>query len=93
MSGDRYAWKNMVYTQELVNHLKEAKNELQNLFSTGSLCGETIDTTCMKHIEVIGRCKLIDAVVELIEEGIPSEEEVEGKVEVPPSPTEDYKDA
>ena len=36
MSGDRYAWKNMVYTQELVNHLKEAKNELQNLFSTGS---------------------------------------------------------
>ena len=29
MSGDRYAWKNMVYTQELVNYLKSAKKELQ----------------------------------------------------------------
>ena len=93
MSADRYAWKNMVYTQELTNHLKAAKNELQDLFSKGALCGETMDATAMSHVEIIGRCKLIDAVVELIEEGIPSEEEVEGKVEVPPSPTEDYKDA
>ena len=39
MSGDRYAWKGMVYTQELVNYLKAAKGELQDLFSKGSLCG------------------------------------------------------
>ena len=31
MSGDRYAWKGMVYTQELVNYLKSAKKELQDL--------------------------------------------------------------
>ena len=92
MSGDRYAWKGMVYTQELVNYLKLAKKELQDLFAKGALCGETIDATAMSHVEIIGRCKLIDAVVELIEEGIPSGEE-EGKVEGPPSPTEDYKDA
>ena len=92
MSGDRYAWKGMVYTQELVNYLKGAKTELQNLFSRGALCGETMDSTAMAHIEIIGRCKLIDAVIELIDEGIPSNEE-EGKAEGPPSPTEDYKDA
>jgi len=92
MSGDRYAWKGMVYTQELVNYLKAAKKELQDLFAKGALCGETMDTTAMSHIEIIGRCKLIDAVIELIDEGIPSNEE-EGKVEGPQSPTEDYKDA
>ena len=55
MSGDRYAWKNMVYTQELVNYLKAAKTELQELFSKGALCGETVDATAMSHIEIIGR--------------------------------------
>jgi len=90
MSGDRYAWKGMVYTQELVNYLKSAKQELQNLFSQGALCGETMDTTAMTHIEIIGRCKLIDAVIELIEEGVPSNDEEEDKEE---EATEDYKDA
>ena len=91
MSGDRYAWKGMVYTQELVNYLKSAKQELQNLFSQGALCGETMDTTAMTHIEIIGRFKLIDAVIELIEEGVPvTEEEKELK---PEEPSEDYKDA
>ena len=92
MSGDRYAWKNMVYTQELVNYLKTAKKELQNLFARGALCGETMDATAMSHVEIIGRCKLIDAVVELIDEGIPSNEENEEKKEVVET-TEDYKDA
>ena len=91
MSGDRYAWKGMVYTQELVNYLKSAKQELQNLFSQGALCGETMDTTAMTHIEIIGRCKLIDAVIDLIEEGIPV---IEGEEkDTKNSPTEDYKDA
>ena len=89
MSGDRYAWKNMVYTQELVNYLKSAKNELQELFSKGAFCGENIDATAMSHVEIIGRCKLIDAVVELIEEGVPSVEEEENSEEA----SEDYKDA
>tara|TARA_R100001594_G_scaffold147050_1_gene199470 strand:- start:344 stop:619 length:276 start_codon:yes stop_codon:yes gene_type:complete len=91
MSGDRYAWKNMVYTQELTNHLKAAKNELQDLFSKGALCGETVDATAMSHIEIIGRCKLIDAVIELIDEGVPSNEEddKDEKVET----TEEYSDA
>ena len=92
MSGDRYAWKSMVYTQELINYLKLAKSELQDLFSKGALCGETMDATAMSHVEIIGRCKLIDAVIELVDEGVPSDEE-EGKVEGPPNPTEDYKDA
>ena len=91
MSADRYAWKNMVYTQELTNHLKAAKNELQDLFSKGALCGETIDSTCMKHIEIIGRCKLIDAVIELINEGVPSSEEDEENKEI--EPAEEYSDA
>ena len=90
MSGDRYAWKNMVYTQELINYLRSAKNELQELFSKGALCGETIDATAMSHVEIIGRCKLIDAVIELIEEGVPSNDEEEDKEE---EATEDYKDA
>jgi len=90
MSGDRYAWKNMVYTQELVNYLKSAKNELQELFSKGAFCGENIDATAMSHVEIIGRCKLIDAVIELIEEGVPSNDEEEDKEE---EATEDYKDA
>tara|TARA_R100001082_G_scaffold73012_2_gene41854 strand:- start:36 stop:311 length:276 start_codon:yes stop_codon:yes gene_type:complete len=91
MSGDRYAWKNMVYTQELVNYLKAAKNELQELFSKGALCGETMDTTAMTHVEIIGRCKLIDAVVELIDEGVPStEEDDKDKKE---ETSKDYKDA
>ena len=91
MSGDRYAWKGMVYTQELVDYLKTAKKELQDLFSRGALCGETMDATAMSHVEIIGRCKLIDAVIELIDEGIPSnEKEEELKIE---TPTEDYKDA
>tara|TARA_R110002020_G_scaffold440986_1_gene651693 strand:+ start:1465 stop:1740 length:276 start_codon:yes stop_codon:yes gene_type:complete len=77
MSGDRYAWKGMVYTQELVNYLKTAKGELQDLFSRGALCGETMDTTAMTHVEIIGRCKLIDAVIDLINEGIPSDEQTE----------------
>ena len=91
MSGDRYAWKNMVYTQELVNYLKAAKNELKDLFSKGALCGETIDATAMSHVEIIGRCKLIDAVIELIDEGIPSNDEEEDKEKEEPS--EDYGDA
>ena len=90
MSGDRYAWKNMVYTQELVNYLKSAKNELQELFSKGAFCGENIDATAMSHVEIIGRCKLIDAVIELIEEGVPLNDEEEDKEE---EATEDYKDA
>ena len=91
MSGDRYAWKNMVYTQELVNYLKSAKNELQELFSKGAFCGENIDATAMSHVEIIGRCKLIDAVIELIDEGIPlNEENEEGKKE---ETAENYKDA
>ena len=90
MSGDRYAWKGMVYTQELVNYLKTAKGELQDLFSKGGFCGETIDATAMSHVEIIGRCKLIDAVVELIEEGIPSETEIKEDVT---KPAKDYKDA
>ena len=91
MSGDRYAWKNMVYTRELVDYLKLAKTELQDLFSKGALCGETVDSTAMSHVEIIGRCKLIDAVIELIDEGVPSnEEEKEGK---PKETAEDYKDA
>ena len=91
MSGDRYAWKNMVYTQESVNYLKAAKNELQELFSKGALCGETMDTTAMTHVEIIGRCKLIDAVVELIDEGVPSiEEDDKDKKE---ETSKDYKDA
>ena len=89
MSGDRYAWKNMVYTQELVNYLKSAKKELQELFSKGAFCGENIDTTAMGHTEIIGRCKLIDAVIELVEEGIPSNNEEEDKEEA----NESYKDA
>ena len=92
MSGDRYAWKNMVYTQELVNYLKTAKKELQNLFARGALCGETMDATAMSHVEIIGRCKLIDAVVELINEGLPVNEEGKEKEEVVET-TEDYKDA
>ena len=92
MSGDRYAWKNMVYTQELVNYLKAAKKELQELFSKGALCGETVDATAMTHVEIIGRCKLIDAVVELINEGLPVNEEGKEKEEVVET-TEDYKDA
>ena len=68
MSGDRYALKNMVYTKELVDYLKTAKKELQDLFSRGALCGETVDATALSHVEIIGRCKLIDAVVELINE-------------------------
>ena len=92
MSGDRYAWKNMVYTQELINYLRSAKNELQELFSKGALCGETMDTTAMTHVEIIGRCKLIDAVVELINEGLPVNEEGKEKEEVVET-TEDYKDA
>jgi len=91
MSGDRYAWKNMGYTQELVNYLKTAKKELQNLFARGALCGETMDATAMSHVEIIGRCKLIDAVVELIDEGIPSDEE--DKKEEVVETTKDYKDA
>ena len=91
MSGDRYAWKNMLYTQELVSYLKTAKKVLQDLFSRGALCGETMDTTAMTHIEIIGRCKLIDAVIDLIEEGIPV---IEGEEkDTKNSPTEDYKDA
>ena len=91
MSGDRYAWKSMVYTQELINYLKLAKSELQDLFSKGALCGETVDATAMSHVEIIGRCKLIDAVIELIDEGIPSREEEEDlKID---QPAEDYKDA
>ena len=91
MSGDRYAWKNMVYTQELINYLRSAKNELQELFSKGAFCGENIDATAMSHVEIIGRCKLIDAVIELIDEGIPlNEENEEGKKE---ETAENYKDA
>ena len=91
MSGDRYAWKNMVYTQELINYLKRAKAELQELFSKGAFCGENIDATAMSHVEIIGRCKLIDAVIELIDEGIPlNEEDEEGKKE---ETAENYKDA
>ena len=91
MSGDRYAWKNMLYTQELISYLKTAKKELQDLFSRGALCGETMDTTAMTHVEIIGRCKLIDAVIDLIEEGIPV---IEGEEkDTKNSPTEDYKDA
>ena len=90
MSGDRYAWKNMVYTKELVDYLKTAKKELQDLFSRGALCGETVDATALSHVEIIGRCKLIDAVVELIEEGIPSETEIKEDVT---KPAKDYKDA
>ena len=92
MSGDGYAWKGMVYTQELVNYLKTAKNELQDLFAKGALCGETMDATAMSHVEIIGRCKLIDAVIELIEEGIPSNEEGEEDLKID-QPAEDYKDA
>ena len=91
MSGDRYAWKKMVYTQELVNYLKGAKTELQNLFSRGALCGETIDATAMSHVEIIGRCKLIDAVIELINEGVPSNEEDNKDEEI--EPAEEYSDA
>ena len=91
MSADRYAWKNMVYTQELVNYLKAAKNELQDLFSRGALCGETIDATAMSHVEIIGRCKLINTVIELIAEGIPSNEEDEKDKEI--EPAEEYSDA
>jgi hypothetical protein len=91
MSGDRYAWKNMVYTQELVNYLKAAKKELQELFSKGALCGETVDATAMTHVEIIGRCKLIDAVIELIDEGVPSEEnEDNSKIE---DTSKEYNDA
>jgi len=90
MSGDRHAWKGMVYTQELVNYLKSAKKELQELFSKGAFCGENIDATAMSHVEIIGRCKLIDAVIELIEEGVPLNDEEEDKEE---EATEDYKDA
>ena len=89
MSGDRYAWKNMVYTQELVNYLKSAKKELQELFSKGAFCGENVDTTAMSHVEIIGRCKLIDAVIELVDEGVPSEEEEDQKEET----AKVYKDA
>jgi hypothetical protein len=89
MSGDRYAWKNMVYTQELINYLKGAKIELQNLFSRGALCGETMDATAMSHVEVIGRCKLIDTVIELINEGVPSSDEKDKEIE----PAEEYSDA
>ena len=89
MSGDRYAWKNMDYTQELVNYLKSAKKELQELFSKGAFCGENVDTTAMSHVEIIGRCKLIDAVIELVDEGVPSEEEEDQKEET----AKDYKDA
>ena len=92
MSGDRYAWKNMVYTKELVAYLKTAKKELQDLFSRGALCGETVDATALSHVEIIGRCKLIDAVVELINEGLPVNEEGKEKEEVVET-TEDYKDA
>jgi len=92
MSGDRYAWKNMVYTKELVDYLKTAKKELQDLFSRGALCGETVDATALSHVEIIGRCKLIDAVVELINEGLPVNEEGKEKEEVVET-TEDYKDA
>ncbi len=91
MSGDRYAWKKMVYTQELVNYLKGAKTELQNLFSRGALCGETIDATAMSHVEIIGRCKLIDTVIELINEGVPSNEEDNKDEEI--EPAEEYSDA
>ena len=91
MSGDRYAWKGMVYTQELVNYLKTAKQELQDLFAKGAFCGDNIDTTAMSHTEIIGRCKLIDAVIEAIDEGIPSREEMEDlKTD---QPAKDYKDA
>ena len=91
MSGDRYAWKGMVYTQELVNYLKTAKQELQDLFSKGAFCGDNLDTTAMTHVEIIGRCKLIDAVIESINEGIPSgEEEEDLKID---NPAKDYKDA
>ena len=91
MSGDRYAWKGMVYTQELVNYLKTAKKELQDLFGKGAFCGDSIDTTAMAHVEIIGRCKLIDAVIEAIDEGIPSgEQEEDLEVE---EPSKDYKDA
>ena len=91
MSGDRYALKGMVYTQELVNYLKTAKQELQDLFSKGAFCGDNIDTTAMTHVEIIGRCKLIDAVVEAINEGIPSgEKEEDLKID---QPAKDYKDA
>jgi len=92
MSGDRYAWKGMVYTQELVNYLKTAKSELQDLFSKGALCGETMDATAMAHVEIIGRCKLIDAVVELIDDGAPSDEGEEEDLKIE-EPAEDYKDA
>ena len=92
MSGDRYAWKGMVYTQELVNYLKSAKKELQDLFAKGALCGETMDATAMSHVEIIGRCKLIDAVIELIDEGIPSNDEEEEDLKID-EPAEDYKDA
>ena len=45
----------------------------------------------MSHIEIIGRCKLIDAVIEAIDEGIPSREEEEDlKID---QPAKDYKDA
>ena len=91
MSGDRYAWKSMVYTQELVNYLKAAKSELQDLFSKGALCGETVDATAMSHVEIIGRCKLIDAVIELVDEGVPSNEEDDKDKEV--GTTEEYSDA
>jgi len=91
MSGDRYAWKGMVYTQELVNYLKAAKKELQELFSKGALCGETVDATAMTHVEIIGRCKLIDAVIQLIDEGVPSEEnEEETQIE---DTSKEYNDA
>ena len=91
MSGDRYAWKSMVYTQELLNYLKSAKKELQDLFSKGALCGETMDATAMSHIEIIGRCKLIDTVIELINEGVPSNEEDNKDEEI--EPAEEYSDA
>ena len=91
MSGDRYAWKGMVYTQELVNYLNAAKQELQDLFSKGAFCGDNIDTTAMTHVEIIGRCKLIDAVVEAINEGIPSGEKEEDLKS--DQPAKDYKDA
>jgi len=92
MSGDRYAWKGMVYTQELVNYLKAAKQELQDLYAKGAFCGDTMDTTAMTHVEIIGRCKLIDAVLEAVNEGIPSigQEEEDLKID---QPAEDYKDA
>ena len=89
MSGDRYAWKNMVYTQELVNYLKSAKKELQELFSKGAFCGENVDTTAMSHVDIIGRCIEIDDVIELVDEGVPSEEEEDQKEET----AKDYKDA